>query len=76
MIAREMFEELGYEYSNDEYGISYKNKDIVQYEISFILEHKCIEIEPTWNGEILYFTRLDMRLLKAINKQVKELGWK
>lgn len=38
-------------------------------------EHYCVELEPTINGMTHYFTRLDMKLLQAINKQVEELGW-
>lgn len=75
MSAKEMFEELGYEQQISEYAITYQNKDAVKYEISFNLEHKCIELEPTIDGKIHYFTRLDMKLLQAINKQVEELGW-
>lgn len=75
MSARKMFEELGYIYQEEEYAIIYKNKGTVRYEISFSLENECIELEPTINGESHYFTRIDMKLLEAINKQVAELGW-
>lgn len=77
--ARELFKELGYRYSEDNYFISYiGNKDIrlVQYQIVFSKEYKCIELMPTINGKEHYFTRVDMKLLQAINKQVEELGWK
>ena len=76
--AKEMFEELGYKYSEDNYFISYiGNEDIkpVQYQIVFSKEYKSIETIPTWNGQEHYFTRIDMKLLKVINKQVEELGW-
>lgn len=76
MSAKEMFKKLGYEYIKTEYVIDYKNKGVVKYDISFNLEHKCIELIPTINGEVHYFTRLDTELLQAINKQVEELGWK
>lgn len=77
--ARELFEELGYRYSEDNYFISYiGNENIapVQYQIIFSKEYKSIELMPTINGKQHYFTRVDMKLLQAINQQVNELGWK
>ncbi len=76
--ARELFEELGYRYSEDDYFISYiGNENIapVQYQIVFSKEYKSIELIPIINGKEHYFTRVDMKLLQAINKQVNELGW-
>lgn len=78
MSARERFEELGYKYSEDDYFISYiGNEDIkpVQYQIVFSKEYNSFELMPTLNGKEHYFTRIDMNLLKAINKQIEELGW-
>ena len=75
MTAKEMFEELGYKRSEDDYFIVYTNDKTVQYTFHFSKEYKCIEIIPTLSGNIHYFTRLSRKLLKAINKQVEELGW-
>ena len=82
MSAKEMFEELGYKdisynYPNKDY-IAYQNNKIVIYTIIFVKEYKCIELNPTLNADerrLIHFTRLDMKLLQAINKQVEELGW-
>ena len=79
--AKEMFEELGYKdisynYPNKDY-IAYQNDKTVIYTIIFVKEHKCVEIMPILNyGERkpVHFTRLDMKLLQAINKQVEEIG--
>ena len=76
--ARELFEELGYKYSEDNYFISYigsENIAPVQYQIVFSKEYKSIELMPTINGKEHYFTRVDMKLLQAINQQINELGW-
>lgn len=77
--SRELFEELGYRYSEDDYFISYiesENIAPVQYQIVFCKEYKAIELIPTVNGKEHYFTRIDMKLLQAINQQINELGWK
>ena len=78
MTAREMFEKLGYEYTEDNYFIFYQentNKP-VQYKIHFCKLEECVELMPQIDGRLHYFTRLNKKLLKAINKQVEELGWK
>lgn len=83
MTAKEMFEKLGYEDITDsrykDLMIVYKNSGNVYYEISFMKDYKCFEINPyvIWGDTVLqhYFVRLDTKLLQAINKQVEELGW-
>lgn len=78
MKAKELFEELGYRYSEDDYFIVYiGNEDIkpVEYQIVFSKEYNSLELMPTINGKEHYFTRIDKKLLKAINRQVEELGW-
>jgi len=82
MSAKEMFEKLeykdvSYNYSNKDY-IAYQNDKTVIYTIIFVKEYNCVEIMPTLNTDErrpVHFTRLDMSLLQAINKQVEELGW-
>ena len=82
MTAKEMFKKLGYEdisyiYPNKDY-IAYQNKKTVIYTIIFVKEYECVEIMPILNideRKPVYFTRLDTKLLQAINKQVEELEW-
>ena len=76
MSAKEMFEELGYEEENDKNYIEYTKymKNIKQYAyIYFDLEEKVIL--PTMEYSSSYALEIDMNLLKAINKQIEELGW-
>lgn len=80
--AKIMFKKLGYKdvsynYPYKDY-IAYQNNKTVIYTIIFVKEYKCVEIMPTLNTDErkpVHFTRLDMKLLQAINKQVSELGW-
>ena len=77
MSAKDMFEELGYIKEEDNYYIRFKeiNDKNVKYEIVFCKENETIELIPKINGKDHYFTRLDMDLLQAINKQIEELHW-
>ena len=68
--AKEMFEELGYVQEIKNNVIYYFKKiDIpkshIIYDIDFIIDTKEIFISKT----------IDLEELKAINKQVEELGW-
>ena len=68
--AREMFEELGYEQENKNNVIYYFKKiripkSYIVYSINFIIDTK----------EIFINKNINMQELKAINKQVEELGW-
>ena len=71
MSAKEMFEELGYkQWDNNNYRIYYdttKGVSCGSRGLEFI--HKSKKIVP-YNR-----VQIDMKLLKAINQQVKELGW-
>lgn len=62
--AKEMFEELGLNYSNNGYQICYYNDSEDKY-IWFFTETKAIEI----NFDI------NIKYLQAINQQCKELRW-
>lgn len=75
MTAKEMFEELGFTKSEDNYFISYTNDKVINYTFVFSKEYECVELLSSVEGKIHYFTRLSKKLLKAINKQVEELGW-
>ena len=74
--AKEMFEELGYEYNEcyfeqklDE--ITYSKDGKYTPQIMFNLNHKVVEVYRQENKSSTF----DMKLLKAINKQIEELGW-
>ena len=72
MSAKEMFEELGYDYFNNGLRITLQN-----YEIS---ECKLIEFNlkerKMWLADDSEETfKLSLKEIKAINKQVEELGW-
>ena len=67
MTAKEMFEKLGYKIvENNNSRITYTIKS-TDNEITFWLEYKSYVLE---HNELL-----TNELLKAINKQVEELGW-
>lgn len=71
MSAKEMFEKLGYEYFNNGLRISYSN---------FEKECKLIEFQLNKKKMILAddseeIVELSIQEIKAINKQVEELGW-
>ena len=73
---RYMFEELGYELTGkDEEFITYTKKAIVHYDIVFCINEKCFEIVPFIKELPHSFSRIDLKLLQAINKQCEELGW-
>lgn len=74
MSAKEMFEKLGFKCtSNDEQFISYSIFDDINrnYTIIFRLLDKDIHIIDN----IGWYEYLKIDVLKAINKQVEELGW-
>ena len=66
MTAEEMFEKLGYErdYSNN--GVIYKKNCSQINNITFANDRKDIYMT---NGY------MDLKLFKAIQQQIKELGW-
>jgi hypothetical protein len=64
MTAKEMFEKLGYK---EDFHIAYI-KYYNEKEDKYIWFSK-----PTKTVEIMF--DIDMDLLKAINKQIEELGW-
>ena len=75
MSAKEMFEELNYfqssEDGEDELVYNLNSEDVESFRyISFHLIFKYIEFDD-WTGTF----QLSPIELKAINKQVEELGW-
>jgi len=76
MSAKEMFEELGYEYNEcyfeeklDE--IIYSKRGRWTPQIMFSLNHNVAKVFRQDNKS----SSFDIKLLKAINKQIEELGW-
>ena len=77
MSAKEMFEELGYEYRTIKYKGDLVNIEFIadgEYSsnIRFNLENKSFNV---WYGENEYSGGITIEIYKAINKQVEELGW-
>jgi hypothetical protein len=76
MTAKEMFEKLGYEYNecyfeNELDEIIYSKSGKYTPQIMFNLNHKVVKIYRENNKSSCF----NMKLLKAINQQVKELHW-
>ena len=73
MSAKEMFEELGYKYHNYAGYISYQ-KDIpnkVTYFIAFDYKDRTVTKHQVSDR----YLSITISELKAINKQIEELGW-
>lgn len=79
LTARDMFEKLGYEY---DYIQNKNNEDTITYHkdnlhIQFNLISKLVVLQND-TSYMFYNTAtffLSEKLLKAINQQIKELGW-
>lgn len=73
MKAKEMFEKLGYEYSKVGEKIYYEIPN--PYELGghspFVIFYT---VNQYWDTNIVEINK-DKELIKAINKQVEELGW-
>ena len=69
MSAKEMFEEIGYEYMEDCNAclFRYVNKNENPYVYIYFYVYKTIELCADYD--------LSYRVYQAINKQVEELGW-
>ena len=74
--AKEMFEKLGYKYTESDYCIQYStNIDTTDYS-----EYHYVTFEKatiTYTARLGFYDTfaIDMPTLKAINKQCEELGW-
>lgn len=74
--ARELFEELGYEYYEDDGFNCYKKEKRRLIEPDYIsFDRLEREVFMSNNSKNSNGVILDMKLLQAINKQVEELGW-
>lgn len=77
LTAREMFEELGYKQIKlaDEGLVALYEKIIFSDRQSiYFYPEKAVRI-IFHSGERIYPPIIDMKELKAINKQIEELGW-
>ena len=78
MKAKEMFEKLGYVIDIDCLGIlRYAKHDInynIDYYIKFFNDLKEFSCNKVEDNE-LFPLDINLFLLKAINQQIKELGW-
>ena len=74
MSAKEMFEELGYEQTINQYCIKYYSEENSEYsywtKIVFNLEEETIYADYTYGS-----MNIDMQTFKAIHQQLLELGW-
>ena len=70
MTAKEMFEELGYTYKIDKFGLidCIKVENNACYHIAFGVEN----VWATKNYELMV---IDIPTFKAIQKQLEELNW-
>lgn len=74
--ARELFEELGYTYQESYFEekldeINYSKSGDYAPQIIFNFNHKCVMVYRKENKASWF----DVKLLQAINQQIKELGW-
>lgn len=67
--AREMFEKMGFEYSDRDIRISYANKNNICINFSLIT----MEVDILFGKQERHY--LEPSLYKAIHKQLLELGW-
>ena len=74
MKAKEMFEELGYEYYDykftDEYYQTISLEEDKWKSIEFVKPDKILRLSDDYN-----FIDIDLKTLSASCQQVKELGW-
>lgn len=74
MKAKEMFEELGYEYYDykftDEYYQTISLEEDKWKSIEFVKPDKILRLSDDYN-----FIDIDLKTLSTICQQVKELGW-
>ena len=86
MSAKEMFEELGYEYQKNNNILNYHleqndSKGVqMRFGIFFNLDYKYYHTYAYGlfeNGKPYdSYLSIDIKIHKAINKQIEELGWK
>lgn len=83
MIAKEMFEKLGYKYqyinneaNNCENVILYTHsKQDLSFQFNLLGQIVCMQIKNKFKDYDKVCLFLTKELIKAINKQIEELGW-
>ena len=76
MLAKEMFEKLGYKQEIIDEQLIYSAKDLqanIEYQIIFYLDDRSFE---AITDNFIHANNINMKELQAINKQCEELGWK
>lgn len=77
MLAKEMFEELGYKLDQSEEDSRLYCRDILDENTFGYKDSEMIYFDDEYFG--IYFTNkeyVNIKELRAINKQIEELGWK
>lgn len=74
--AKELFEQLGYTYQESYFEerldvINYSKSGNYAPQILFNLNCKCVKVYRKGDKTSWF----DVKILQAINKQIKELGW-
>ena len=77
--AREMFEDLGYSYFENDYIISYQNYSEERKFVEFTKKYQSNtwkkDTKITMGDDSEEGTELSLEEIKAIQKQIEELGW-
>lgn len=73
--AKEMFEELGYKLVVNANNNIYYKKDDCKWIIFSNTSTNCYIKANIFIDDKKYETVIDLKELKAINKQIEELGW-
>lgn len=75
MSAKEMFEELGYHFDKNKFD---EDNDILTYRADYDMVSNITFYKEGIYSITIYDTgeKISNELLKAINKQIEELGWK
>lgn len=74
--AKKLFEQLGYTYQESYFEerldeINYSKSGIFTPQIVFNLNGKCVKVYRKGDKTSWF----DVKILQAINQQIKELGW-
>ena len=72
MKAKEMFEKLNYNYFKNNLRITYQNFKVSRCKL---IEFNLLEKEMWLADDDKEVVELSLKEIKAINKQVEELGW-
>lgn len=74
MTAKEMFEELGYSFTEFNSKVFHRYEYVKNTQLTNGIRHQCIWFDLI-TKELYIHNSIVLQELKAINKQVEELGW-